>query len=62
MKEIAIYGAGGCGREVACIIELINQEKRVWNFIGFFDDGIKKGCHLAALFFIVGYVNGSTFA
>lgn len=22
----------------------------------------KKGCHLAAFFFIVGYVNGSTFA
>lgn len=43
MKDIAIFGAGGCGREVACIIELINQEKRVWNFIGFFDDGITKG-------------------
>lgn len=40
MKDIAIYGAGGFGREVACLIRIINEsmaEPR-WNFIGFFDD------------------------
>jgi sugar O-acyltransferase (sialic acid O-acetyltransferase NeuD family) len=43
MKDIAIYGAGGFGREVACIINKINSVNPTWNIIGFFDDGIKKG-------------------
>ena len=44
MKEIAIYGAGGLGREVACLINKINQvEGPTWNIIGFFDDGKEKG-------------------
>lgn len=38
MKDIAIYGAGGFGREVACLINRINEEKPTWNLIGFFDD------------------------
>lgn len=38
MKDIAIYGAGGFGREVACLIKLINEENPTWNLIGFFDD------------------------
>ncbi len=38
MKDIAIFGAGGFGREIACLINLINQEKPTWNLIGFFDD------------------------
>ncbi len=43
MKDIAIYGAGGFGREISCLIELINRESPEWNFVGFFDDGIPKG-------------------
>lgn len=44
MKDIAIYGAGGFGREVACLIKRINHETGfVWNLIGFFDDGLKAG-------------------
>lgn len=39
MKDIAIYGAGGFGREVACLIKRINEQKPTWNLIGFFDDG-----------------------
>ena len=38
MKEIAIFGAGGFGREVACLIKRINEKEPTWNFIGFFDD------------------------
>lgn len=38
MKDIAVFGAGGFGREVACIIKRINKVKQTWNFIGFFDD------------------------
>ncbi len=45
MKDIAIYGAGGFGREVACLIKIINDScaKPKWNLVGFFDDGVKKG-------------------
>ena len=38
MKEIAIYGAGGFGREIACLINQINELKQQWKMIGFFDD------------------------
>lgn len=43
MKKIAIYGAGGFGREVACLIDKINEVEHTWYLIGFFDDGIEKG-------------------
>lgn len=43
MKKIAIYGAGGFGREVACLINKINEKSPEWDIIGFFDDGIEKG-------------------
>lgn len=39
MKDIAIYGFGGFGREVACLIAKINEVKPSWNLIGYFDDG-----------------------
>lgn len=39
MKDIAIYGAGGLGREIACLIHKINEVSPTWNLIGFFDDG-----------------------
>lgn len=43
MKDIAIYGAGGFGREIACLLRHINQyENHDWNLIGFFDDGKAK--------------------
>jgi len=43
MKDIAIYGAGGYGREVACLINVVNSLKKEWNLIGFFDDGLPIG-------------------
>lgn len=43
IKDIAIYGAGGFGREVACLLHSINKVEPVWNLIGFFDDGKKIG-------------------
>ena len=42
MKDIAIYGFGGYGREIASIIKSINSVKPTWNFIGFFDDDESK--------------------
>lgn len=38
MKEIAIIGAGGFGREVACMIRQINAEFPTWDLVGFYDD------------------------
>ncbi len=44
VKDIAIYGAGGFGREVACLLQQINNEvSQQWNLIGFFDDGVASG-------------------
>jgi sugar O-acyltransferase (sialic acid O-acetyltransferase NeuD family) len=38
MKKIAIFGAGGFGREVKWLIDDINALKPTWEFIGYFDD------------------------
>lgn len=43
MRKIAIFGAGGFGREVAMLIEHINQVQPTWQLIGFFDDGEPTG-------------------
>lgn len=42
MKDIAIYGAGGFGREVKTIIQnLIEEGHEEWRFLGYFDDSDK---------------------
>lgn len=38
MKDIVIIGAGGIGREVAWIIEEINEVNSTWNIVGFVDE------------------------
>ncbi len=43
MKKIAIAGAGGFAKEVYLIIQEINKIQPVWDFIGFFDDKVKRG-------------------
>ena len=40
MKKIAIYGAGGFGKETACLINKINEVEPEWELIGFFDDNL----------------------
>lgn len=42
MKDIVIIGAGGFGREIAWLIEDINEVKKEWNIIGFIDDSAEK--------------------
>lgn len=42
MKDLAIYGAGGFGREVFCYLRKMNQRLSIWSFVGFFDDGKGK--------------------
>lgn len=43
MQKIAIFGAGGFGREVKIIIDAINSISEKYEFIGFFDDGFEIG-------------------
>ena len=43
MKNIAIYGFGGFGHEVACLIQHINNVSPTWNVIGYIDDGVEVG-------------------
>lgn len=43
MKDIAIYGFGGFGKEAACVLRSINALSPTWNIIGFFDDGVPSG-------------------
>ena len=43
MEKIAIFGAGGFGREVKMLIDEINLQKPMFEFIGYFDDGVEKG-------------------
>lgn len=43
MKDIAIFGVGGFGREVLTLIQDINKESEKWNIVGFFDDGHPQG-------------------
>jgi sugar O-acyltransferase (sialic acid O-acetyltransferase NeuD family) len=37
-KEIAIFGAGGFGREVLLLLHQINENTPSWHITGFFDD------------------------
>ena len=47
-KRIAIYGAGGLGREVAGGIQRINNAGREqWDIVGFFDDNIPVGTQVS---------------
>ena len=43
MKDIAIFGVGGFGREVLTLIQDINKVEPTWNVIGFFDNGYEIG-------------------
>lgn len=47
MTDIAIYGAGGFGKEVASILGKINEQTPTWNLLGFYDDGISPGTSIS---------------
>lgn len=54
MKDIAIFGAGGFGKEIACLINRINENNDIWNIIGFFDDGVEKGTTISHIGKVLG--------
>jgi sugar O-acyltransferase (sialic acid O-acetyltransferase NeuD family) len=43
MKKIIVYGSGGFGREVHQLIDVTNNRKKTWNFIGYIDDSKAPG-------------------
>lgn len=43
MKDVLIYGFGGFGHEVACIINHINAIEPTWKIVGYIDDGVEVG-------------------
>ena len=43
MKDLLIYGFGGLGHEVACLIKHINQIEPTWKVLGYIDDGVAVG-------------------
>lgn len=49
MKDIAIFGVGGFGREVLTLIQDINRVEPTWNVVGFFDDGYEVGYEVHGL-------------
>ena len=53
MEDIAIFGAGGFGREVKMLIDQINLINPTFNFLGYYDDGVKND-HLINGFPILG--------
>ncbi len=53
--KIAIYGAGGLGREVAGGIHRINAAGRgYWDMVGFYDDGIPAGTQVSHYGIVLG--------
>ncbi len=60
MKKIAIFGAGGFGREVKWLIDDINETNPTWDFIGYFDDDFSHVKNIEPSLFLGGTneVNG----
>lgn len=56
MKKIAVFGAGGFGREVLALINDINCLYHQYQVIGFYDDGISKGTDVNG-FSVLGGIN-----
>ncbi len=47
MKDIAIVGSGGLGKETAVLLHQINEKELEWNIVGFYDDGKQRGQKVA---------------
>ena len=54
MKKIAVFGAGGFGREVRWLIDEINQKENEWEFIGYFDDDFSHVTKIDSKYFLGG--------
>jgi sugar O-acyltransferase (sialic acid O-acetyltransferase NeuD family) len=52
--NIAIYGAGGFGKEVACLIQRINANGGDWQLVGFYDDTKPAGTMVSRYGMVLG--------
>lgn len=52
MKKIAIIGAGGFGREVKTLIDQINNTKRAYEIVGFYDDNTEQESNINGIPFL----------
>lgn len=57
LKDLYIIGAGGFGREVAWLVERINEENPTWNLKGFVDDNESVHGTLQGRYPVVGGVD-----
>ena len=48
-EDIAIVGAGGFGREISFLLDLINNNPGKFNKVGFYDDGVPAGTKVGDL-------------
>jgi len=46
MRKIVIYGAGGFGKEIHQLIDIINNRVYTWDLIGFIDDEKLQGSYI----------------
>ena len=54
MNKIAIFGAGGFGREVKWLIDEINAIQPTWDFVGYFDDDFSSVTKISKEYFLGG--------
>ncbi|MEL7220597.1 MAG: acetyltransferase [Bacteroidota bacterium] len=62
LKSVAIFGAGGQGREVLQLIKHINEVNPQWKCIGWFDDGVKRGEEIEGLPVLGGMVEANNWS
>ncbi len=60
MKDLIIIGCGGFGREVAWLVDRINQKSPTWNLLGFLDDTDEKQGNIYNGYKVLGYVSDVT--
>lgn len=54
MKDLIIIGASGFGKDVAWLVERINQVSPTWNILGFLDDDTSKQGQIVAGYPVLG--------
>lgn len=57
VRDVAIFGVGGFGREVLTLINDINTQEEMWHVVGFFDDGFPVGYKVRGVKILMGLMN-----
>lgn len=57
MKPIIIYGSGGFAREIAWLIERINNNNPTWNILGYIDDNTANHGNVINSYSVLGNQN-----